>query len=223
MEDSKNFQSKRPRYQYTKRQRGFSICHPSTAVLPNDNDDSQRNQIQTKLPSILIHSGGSDCIIAEKHKIAYDCTHLNPSNTLDAAVAQNNSGMLEQLLTSAANISLEGLNASGGTPIHEAAFQGKLSCVRVFMKFGADVNLRDREGWTPLHAAICGGDSDTVLLLLKNGASINAAANDGIKPTDMALQSEDQKIVNIMLRANDVLHEKEGVAPLASEENFGSE
>uniref|UniRef100_A0A6P8I4N4 Serine/threonine-protein phosphatase 6 regulatory ankyrin repeat subunit C-like n=1 Tax=Actinia tenebrosa TaxID=6105 RepID=A0A6P8I4N4_ACTTE len=216
MEESK---TKRPRYQYTKRQRGFSICHSSSTLPTTDKDDAQKIKIKT-LPSILIHSGDVDSDFSEKQKTSYDCTHLNPSNTLDAAVAQNNSGLLERLLTSAANISLDGLNASGGTPIHEAAFQGKLSCLRVFMKFGADVNLRDREGWTPLHAAICGGDPDTVLLLLKYGASINAEANDGIKPIDMAMQTDDQRIVNFFMNRNESLQEKEGIAPLAMEEGL---
>lgn len=219
MDQGKN---KRPRYQYTKRQRGFSICHSASTLQTNDKDDAQKIKIK-KLPSILIESGDDDSNNSETQNTSYDCTHLNPSNTLDAAVAQNNSGLLERLLTSAANISLDGLNASGGTPIHEAAFQGKLSCLRVFMKFGADVNLRDREGWTPLHAAICGGDPDTILLLLKNGASVNAEANDGIKPIDMAMQTEDQRISKILMSAKEGLHEKEGIAPLAMEESLESD
>lgn len=218
MEEGKN---KRPRYQYTKRQRGFSICHSSSTHQANDKDDAHKIKIK-KLPSILIESGDDDTNL-ETQKTSYDCTHLNPSNTLDAAVAQNNSGLLERLLTSAANISLDVLNASGGTPIHEAAFQGKISCLRVFMKFGADVNLRDREGWTPLHAAICGGDPDTILLLLKYGASVNAAAHDGVKPIDMAMQTDDQRVAKIILNANEVVHEKEGIAPLAKEEALESE
>lgn len=211
-------------YNYIKRQRGFSLCHKSTDLSQVDN---KHDDIKT-LPSIFIQTGDPDdeetFKMGEKVCVTYDWTHLNPSNTLDSAVAQNNSRLLEKLLTSAANISLEGPNASGGTPIHEAAYQGKLSCLRVFLKFGADVNLRDREGWTPLHAAICGGDVNSVYLLLKYGACINAAANDGIKPIDMALQSDDQQIAQAVLCYNKEKRstEKQGNAPLASED-FGSD
>lgn len=207
-------------HDYIKRQRGFSLCHRSKSLNQVDNN----NDIERlKLPSILIQKGEPDDEeMTEKVCVSYDCSHLNPSNTLDAAVAQNNSRLIEKLLTSAANISLEGQNASGGTPIHEAAYQGKVACLRVFLKFGADVNLRDREGWTPLHAAICGGEVNSVYLLLQNGASVNAAAHDGIRPVDMALQSEDEVIAKAILLANEVLTEKEGNAPLASED-FGSD
>jgi len=213
-------------YSYIKRQRGLSVCHKNTDLPQVDN----KHDIRT-LPSILIQTGDHQNIDEEEFSMArekvcvtYDWTHLNPSNTLDAAVAQNNSRLLEKLLTSAANISLEGPNASGGTPMHEAAYQGKLSCLRVFLKFGADVNLRDREGWTPLHAAICGGDVNSVFLLLKYGACINAAANDGIKPIDMALQTDDQQITQAILcySKENCSREKEGNAPLASED-FGAD
>ncbi|KXJ12819.1 Ankyrin repeat, PH and SEC7 domain containing protein secG [Exaiptasia diaphana] len=194
-----------------------------TAVVSNPVENNNELQMK-KLPSIMIQNGEPDSPVQDvSTNISYDSTYLNPSNTLDSAVAQNNSRLLEKLLTSAANISLEGQNASGGTPIHEAAYQGKLSCLRVFLKFGANVNLRDREGWTPLHAAICGGDANSVLLLLKHGASINATANDGIKPIDMAIQSEDEEITKALLQADRTSIEKDGPAPLASAEDLESD
>ncbi|EDO30818.1 predicted protein, partial [Nematostella vectensis] len=95
-------------------------------------------------------------------------------------------------------VTLDGLNASGGSPIHEAAFQGKLSCLKVFLKFGADPNMRDKEGWTPLHAAICGGDPDSVAELLRFGANVNLAANDGVKPIEMAIQCGDERVIKLL-------------------------
>lgn len=209
-------------YNYITRQRGISICHGHNSSMLSAVDNNNEHRSKRLLPSIRVQCGDTDstCTVGTHSTKTYDSTRLNPSNTLDSAVAQNNSHLLEKLLTSAANISLEDLNASGGTPVHEAAYQGKLSCLRVFLKFGADVNLRDREGWTPLHAAICGGDPNAVILLLKQGASINACAYDGVKPIDMALQCDDQEITNAVVLASEMIAEKDGPAPLATEETF---
>jgi len=41
--------------------------------------------------------------------------------------------------------------------IHEAVLSGNLDCVKLLVKFGADIIQRDEDGWTPLHMACSDG------------------------------------------------------------------
>ena len=47
--------------------------------------------------------------------------------------------------------SINAKDADGETPLHYAALNGHLDCVRFLLKDNADVNLTDAEGSTPLH------------------------------------------------------------------------
>jgi len=149
-------------------------------------------------PTIVV-----DCVKNEHDEldINNNCIHdeglLNPSYALDAAVASNDSRLLHGIL-SAGNIMLDSLNASGGTAMHEAAFQGKLRCLEVFLKFGTSVDIRDKEGWTPLHAAVCGGDIRAVIFLIKNGASLQAYTKEGLTPIEIAMDNKDKKMVQAL-------------------------
>lgn len=127
----------------------------------------------------------------------YDEGFLNPSYALDAAVASNDSRLLHGIL-SAGNVMLDSLNASGGTAMHEAAFQGKVRCLEVFLKFGAPVDIRDKEGWTPLHAAVCGGDIRAVIFLIRNGANLQACTKEGLTPVEIAMDNKDKKMVQAL-------------------------
>lgn len=155
----------------------------------------RRNTVpQTNIPTIVIHSAKDDFDALEdlNNNFIYDEGFLHPSYVLDAAVASNDSRLLHGIL-STGNVVLNTLNASGGTAMHEAAYQGKIDCLEVFLKFGAQVDSRDKEGWTPLHAAVCGGDVRAVIFLIKNGANLNAFTNDGLTPLDIAEDAKDKK------------------------------
>ena len=70
----------------------------------------------------------------------------------------------------------EAVNAysyDGWTPLHLAAFFGRLDAARVLLESGADVHAVSRNGLenTPLHAATAGKHTEIALLLLKHGAN----------------------------------------------------
>ena len=37
----------------------------------------------------------------------------------------------------------------GTTPVHDAAEEGQLDCLRVFYDHGVDLNMQDSDGFTP--------------------------------------------------------------------------
>lgn len=55
------------------------------------------------------------------------------------------------------------------SPLHEAAFQGRVDEVRRLPEAGADPNARSFTGETPLHLAALAGRADVVRLLLDKG------------------------------------------------------
>ncbi|KAL2056011.1 hypothetical protein ABVK25_003653 [Lepraria finkii] len=67
----------------------------------------------------------------------------------------------------------------GRTPLHEAAWAGKIGAVRLLVERGADMRAQDDNGWTALHRAAEKGFADAAQLLL-----------DLDSPTDLRDRSE---------------------------------
>lgn len=52
------------------------------------------------------------------------------------------------------------LPGPGLAALHEAVLSGNLECVKLLVKYGADIHQRDETGWTPLHIACSDGYPD---------------------------------------------------------------
>lgn len=52
------------------------------------------------------------------------------------------------------------LPCPGLAALHEAVLSGNLECVKLLVKYGADIHQRDETGWTPLHIACSDGYPD---------------------------------------------------------------
>ncbi|KGL75131.1 Protein phosphatase 1 regulatory subunit 27, partial [Tinamus guttatus] len=50
-------------------------------------------------------------------------------------------------------VTLDTIYPSGMAALHEAVLTGNLDCVKLLVKYGADIHQRDENGWTPLHMA----------------------------------------------------------------------
>ena len=160
--------------------------------------ENRRHTIpQTTVPDIVVSSENEDGPSKVDLNNNYDESFLHPSYALDAVVASNDSRALRRIL-STGNVTLDTFNASGGTAMHEAAFQGKVQCLQVFLKFGIAVDIRDKEGWTPLHAAVCGGDIHAARLLIRHGADLEACTNEGLTPLRIAIDAADKKMTKAL-------------------------
>lgn len=77
-----------------------------------------------------------------------------------------------------------------------------MTCVKILIEHGADVNGPDQDGLTPLHMCILEGESDVyqviARLLIKNGASPSARDSDGCTPLQMAAGNGNAKMVALL-------------------------
>ncbi|XP_020043747.1 protein phosphatase 1 regulatory subunit 27 [Castor canadensis] len=96
-------------------------------------------------------------------------------------------GDLEQIgrFIRARKVSLDTIHPSGLAALHEAVLSGNLECVKLLVKYGADIHQRDETGWTPLHIACSDGYPDIARYLISLGADRDAANDDGDLPSDL--------------------------------------
>ncbi|XP_030920142.1 protein phosphatase 1 regulatory subunit 27 [Geospiza fortis] len=71
-------------------------------------------------------------------------------------------GDLEQVgrFIRARKVTLDTIYPSGMAALHAAVLTGNLDCVKLLVKYGADIHQRDENGWTPLHMACSDGYAD---------------------------------------------------------------
>jgi uncharacterized protein len=74
------------------------------------------------------------------------------------------------------------LEKTGDRPTTSYKITAKSKCLSLLLKYGADPNVRDRQGRTALDIAILWCLTDTVKLLLLNGADPNLPAKNGKTP-----------------------------------------
>ncbi|XP_008692083.1 protein phosphatase 1 regulatory subunit 27 [Ursus maritimus] len=96
-------------------------------------------------------------------------------------------GDLEQVgrFIRARKVALDTIHPSGLAALHEAVLSGNLECVKLLVKYGADIHQRDETGWTPLHIACSDGYPDIARYLISLGADREAANDDGDLPSDL--------------------------------------
>ncbi|XP_036396810.1 protein phosphatase 1 regulatory subunit 27b [Megalops cyprinoides] len=96
-------------------------------------------------------------------------------------------GDLEQIgrFIRARKVHLNTIYPSGMAAIHEAVLSGNLECVKLLVKYGADIHQRDEEGWTPLHMACSDSFPHIARYLLSLGANVDAENECGEKPADL--------------------------------------
>jgi ankyrin repeat protein len=112
-----------------------------------------------------------------------------------AAAATGGPDALRQALDDGAAVN--NFANDGWTPLHLAAFFGRLDAARLLLEAGADVHAVSRNSLanTPLHAATAGKHSEVALLLLANGANGHSVDAGGCTPVQIAEQNNLTEVV----------------------------
>ncbi|KAF7902945.1 hypothetical protein EAF00_002847 [Botryotinia globosa] len=87
-----------------------------------------------------------------------------------------------------------------GTSLHYASLGGHIDVMTELLRFGADLNARDRTGSTPLHIAARCGYKQACDLLLSAGASVLSRDNENRSPIHCAVRKGYHHIVKIMMK-----------------------
>jgi ankyrin repeat protein len=103
--------------------------------------------------------------------------------------------------------SLKAVNERGYTPLHVAAFEGRLKIASLLIEKGADFEAKNPTGFTPLFLAILGQKPEAVRLLLENGADVNAQTRFQTTPLFSATESGNAQVIRLLIdRGADVNH-----------------
>ena len=88
------------------------------------------------------------------------------------------------------------------TPLMYAATLGDFKTVKLLIKYGADVNVRDKEDDTPLHYAAYYVRPEIAKILVDNGALLNAKDIYGFTPLDYAKYKLAKDVVKLLQENN---------------------
>eukprot|EP00591_Stephanopyxis_turris_P008696 CAMPEP_0195524846 /NCGR_PEP_ID=MMETSP0794_2-20130614/24937_1 /TAXON_ID=515487 /ORGANISM="Stephanopyxis turris, Strain CCMP 815" /LENGTH=295 /DNA_ID=CAMNT_0040655163 /DNA_START=183 /DNA_END=1067 /DNA_ORIENTATION=- len=72
--------------------------------------------------------------------------------------------------------------AHGGTPLHQATWDGETEICRLLLEYKANPNTQTLRGFTPMHFAMQHGHEDIVLLLKKHGGDVLIKSSMGQLP-----------------------------------------
>ncbi|XP_038634187.1 protein phosphatase 1 regulatory subunit 27-like [Scyliorhinus canicula] len=104
-------------------------------------------------------------------------------------------GDLEQVgrFIRARKVKLDTVYLSGMAALHEAVLSGNLECVKLLIKYGADIHQKDENGWTALHISCSDGYIEIAKYLLSQGARVDIVNDNGEIPMDL-IDPEDVKL-----------------------------
>lgn len=84
-------------------------------------------------------------------------------------------------------------------PIHIAVYNNRILIVKLFIRYGCDLEVKDNRSYTPLHCAVLDGYVEMTRVLLKAGANVKAFDRDGNSPLDLAKNMNHTKIINLLI------------------------
>lgn len=95
------------------------------------------------------------------------------------------------------------------TPLHAAAFEGRVGVVKLLLAAGADISARDRLGQTPLHVAVCSSGVkvrpseyfDVCRLLIDSGADLSEKDGNFRTPLEEARALSAEPLIPLLENA----------------------
>jgi ankyrin repeat protein len=110
--------------------------------------------------------------------------------------------LLEAMASSSKKINLNYRDANGTTAAHHAAFNGRLRCLRLLDRYGANLDIADEEGCTPLHNAAFQGHADCLNFLLSAGVAVDHPDIDKSTALHKAAFNGNRACLEILLKKN---------------------
>jgi len=147
---------------------------------------------------------------------AYAASSVAQSGELNRAARAGNLQQAQELL--ALGMPVNGHDALGGTPLHDAAWSGETEVAAYLIRMGADVNARHAEGSSsPLHYAVLTNHPEVVELLLTHGADVQALYKTGQTPLHLAAARGYGRIATLLIAhgANVNARDETGATPLS--------
>jgi ankyrin repeat protein len=146
---------------------------------------------QVKLAEQLINAGVT---LHEKNKDGH--------TALDIAVTQGKLPVIELFFKQPAiTIDNTMYHPSGGFYLfHRAAACGHVEIIKLFIKYGVNINYKGGDGYTPLHCAAINNQASMVEFLIKAGAEINAQNDLAQTPLFCAVNAENIEAIKILLQ-----------------------
>ncbi len=83
--------------------------------------------------------------------------------------------------------------------LHWAAIAGKVECVRVLLRHGADIEAHNGDGATPLFFSVPNGEPAVARVLVAAGANIDAETEHGITPLGSTVQYGQPHLTHVLL------------------------
>ncbi len=99
---------------------------------------------------------------------------------------EQNLNLVNDLIVLGANVDWQDYEIYNHTPLHMAAFYGRVKIVRMLIDAGADVNVQSEDGWTPLHVAAYKEELKIARMLIDAGANKDLQNDDDKLPYDLA-------------------------------------
>lgn len=137
---------------------------------------------------------------------------LDPSELADLLHSACIAGDVESvtsLLTFLDLTSASIANSQGATPLHSAAFNGHLDCVRALVDANIDIDAAEERGSTPLFLAAQCGHESVVRYLVKQNANVARPCALGSTPLMAAVQNGWPKVVRVLVGSESNTQEKE--------------
>ena len=139
-----------------------------------------------------------------KHNADASTQTNNRRTPLHRAAYNANLEAVQVLLEYNPDVGLRDEDRDGDTPLHDILIKTKISpspegkvveIVRRLLEYGADPNIRRRNGSTPLHQASSFGSPEVTRLLLSHGAKIDEKDGEGKTPFQVASSDEMRKLL----------------------------
>ncbi len=112
-----------------------------------------------------------------------------------------NLNLVNDLIALGANLDWQNEENFNRTPLHWAAWGGRVEIVRMLIDAGANVNVQDEWGNTPLHEATSLGRVEIAQMLIDARANVNVQDNDGGTPLHRAAEFGKTEIAQMLIDA----------------------